>query len=168
MREEKQLLLDEVKEKIEESTGFVVASYEGLNATSVREFRNHISEVKGEFEVVRKRIFVKAAKAAGIDFDPTTLEGHIGVIFAKEETQQVLKAVLKHGKETIRLLGGQIDGELCNAEEVEIIARLPALPELRAQVLGLIETVLSGPLTVMQAVLTGVLRCMDEKTKKEI
>ncbi len=167
MREEKQLLLDEVKEKIEESTGFVVACYKGLNAIRVREFRDHISEAKGEFEVVRKRIFVKAAKEAGIDFDPSLLEGHIGVIFAKEDALLVLKAALKHGEETIRFLGGRIDGEVCTAEEIEAIAKLPALPELRAQVVGLIQTVLAGPVTVMQAALTGVLCCIDEKAKKE-
>nr|NGX53796.1 hypothetical protein [Chlamydiota bacterium] len=42
------------------------------------------------------------------------------------------------------------------------------LPELRAQVVGLIQTVLAGPVTVMQAALTGVLCCIDEKAKKKI
>ena len=167
MREEKQLLLDEVKEKFEECEGFVVARYEGLGAVKAREFRGHIAEVNGEFEVVRKRIFIKAAKAAGLELNGRDYEGHIGIIFAKEDPLRVLKTVVKYGEESIRLLGGRIEGEFVSAEEVVAMAKLPPLEELRAQVLGLIQNVMGGVISVLQAPMTGVMHCLEAKAKKD-
>lgn len=170
MRAEKQLLLDEVKEKIEGSQGFIVASYQQLTAAKARAFRDSVAEVGGEFEVVRKRVFIKAAEAAGIQFDEQALGGHIGIIFAAEDVTKVAKTTVKYGddnEKTVAVLGGQIEGEICTAEEVEAIAKLPSLQELRAQILGLFEAPMAQTVGTLQAALASILYCIEEKSKKE-
>ena len=69
MRAEKQLLLDEIKEKIEESSGFVTLNYQNFTSSRAREFRDKMAEAGGEFEVVKKRVFAKAAESQGISID---------------------------------------------------------------------------------------------------
>ncbi|MCH9628142.1 MAG: 50S ribosomal protein L10 [Chlamydiales bacterium] len=169
MRAEKQLLLDEIKEKINGSKGFVVARYSDFTATRARAFRDHIAEIGGEFEVVRKRVFIKAAKDSGCEFDVATLDGHVGVIFAQDDATQIAKGTVKYGEDndqSISVLGGHIEGEFCSAEDVQAIAKLPSLPELRAQILGLFEAPMSQTVGAVQAVLTCVLYCLEEKSKK--
>jgi len=170
MRAEKQLLLDEIQEKIEGSKGFIVARYQDFSAARAREFRDHVAEVGGEFEVVRKRVFVKAALASGIEFDVQALEGHVGIIFAQDDVTQVAKSTVKYGDDndkSVAVLGGQIEGEYCSAEEVEAIAKLPSLQELRAQILGLFEAPMSQTVAAFQAALTSILYCVEEKSKKD-
>lgn len=170
MRAEKQLLLDEIQEKIEGSKGFIVARYQDLSAARAREFRDHVAEVGGDFEVVRKRIFIKAAAALGIELNVKALEGHVGIVFAQDDVTQVAKSTVKFGDEhdqSVAVLGGQIEGEFCSAEEVEAIAKLPSLQELRAQILGLFEAPMSQTVGAVQAVLTSVLYCLEEKSKKD-
>lgn len=170
MREEKQLLLDEVKEKIENSKGFIITRYASLTAFRAREFRDKMAEIGGEFEVVKKRVFMKAAETCGIKIDLETLSGHVGVIFAQDDTTQIAKAAVKYGEaneNAIALLGGRIEGESCSAEDVEAIAKLPGLSELRAQVLGLFEAPMAQTVGALQAALTSILYCLEEKSKKE-
>lgn len=170
MRAEKQLLLDEIKEKIEGSKGFIIARYQGFTAGRSRKFRDYVAEVGGEFEIVRKRIFLKAAKASGYEINLDDLEGHIGIVFAYEDATRIAKSTVKYGddnEKSVAVLGGHIEGEYCSAEEVEAIAKLPSLPELRAQILGLFEAPMSQTVGALQAVLTCVLYCLEEKSKKD-
>lgn len=169
MRAEKQFLLDEIKEKIEKSNGFIVARYQGFGAGKSREFRDSIAEIGGEFEVVKKRVFIKAANALGIEFDDGTFEGHVGVLFAHEDASGLAKKAVKYGEQNadaISVLAGHMDGQLMSAEEVIAVAKLPSLNELRAQIVGLLQAPLSQTVGAMNAVLTSVLHCLEEKSKK--
>lgn len=170
MRAEKQLLLDEIKEKIEGSKSFVALSYQNFTAAKARAFRDTIAEIGGDFEVVRKRVFIKAAESVGMQINAKTLTGHVGVVFAKSEATQIIKGAVKFGEDNekaIALLGGYIDGALCSAEDVEAIAKLPGIQEMRAQLLATFEAPMAQTAQVLQAVLTSVLYCAEERSKQE-
>lgn len=169
MRDEKQLLLDEITDKIQSSKGFIVAKYQEFNPARAREFRDNLAQIGGEFEVVRKRVFVKAAESLGLKFEVEKLNGHIGVIFSYEDTTALAKGAVKYGEDNsdcITVLGGQVDGEVCSSEDIIALAKLPSLNELRAQLIGLLEAPMSQTVAVVQAALTSVLYCLEEKSKK--
>ena len=65
MRPEKQLLLDDIKEKINHSKGFVLTRYSKMDPNLASQFRTALHQTGGDFEVIRKRILLKAAEAAG-------------------------------------------------------------------------------------------------------
>jgi large subunit ribosomal protein L10 len=170
MRAEKQLLLDEIKEKIEESKGFVALNYQNFTAARAREFRDKMAEIGGEFEVVRKRVFIKAAESVGIQVDAKSLSGHVGIVFAREEATQIAKGTVKFGEDNdkaVSVLGGHIDGVLCTAEDVEAIAKLPGIQEMRAQILAVLEAPMAQTVQTFHAVLASVLYCAEERSKKE-
>lgn len=169
MREEKQLLLDEITDKINASTGFIVANYQEFTSARAREFRNTLSDVGGDFEVVRKRVFLKAAETLGLKFELAQLKGHIGLIFANEDSTTLAKSAVKYSEENsdcISMLGGNIDGEQCSGEEIIALAKLPGIKELRSQIVGLLAAPMTQTVAVMQAALTSVLYCMEEKSKQ--
>lgn len=170
MRAEKQLLLDEIKEKIDKSSGFIALKYTNFTSARAREFRDKIVEAGGEFEVVRKRVFLKAAELANITFKEDDLEGHVGIAFAETDITQVAKSAVKYGEDTdqsISVLAGHIDGQPQSAEDVIAIAKLPSLPELRALFVGLLEAPMSQTVQVLNCALTGLLHCLEEKAKKD-
>jgi len=170
MREEKQLLLDEIKEKIEESAGFVALNYQNFTAAKARAFRDKMAEVGGEFEVVRKRVFIKAAESVGIQIDTKTLSGHVGIVFAHEEATPVVKEAVKFGEDNdkaVTVLGGHIEGVVCTAEDVEALAKLPGIQEMRALILATLEAPMAQTVQIFQAVLASVLYCAEERSKKE-
>ncbi len=170
MRAEKQLLLDEIKEQIEQRESFVIMRYFGLDANITADFRRQIAEMGGDVEVVKKRILVKAAQEAGIELDLETLQGHIGLVFAGEDPVQTTKAVFKLRKDTgkaVDVLGGRFEGQLYNAEDVEKLSKLPVKDEMRAQLLGLFEAPMAQTVAVMQSALCCVLYCLENKANEE-
>lgn len=170
MRAEKQLLLDEIKEKIDESKALVWTRYKSLTPNISASFRMKLAQSGGAFTVVRKRLLLRAAKAAGITLDSEALEGHIGIVHAHEDPILTTKALFSFAKENgelFEILGGQFDGQICSGEDVEAISKLPSQDEMRAQFLGLLEAPMSQTLSVMQALLTSIIYCLENKSKKE-
>lgn len=169
MREEKQLLLDEVESHINKSNGsFVIMQYLGLSANKANEFRGNIAKIGGTVEVVRKRLLVKAAKAAGIEIDLDALEGHIGLVFAGHDAFDTAKTVFKFSEEndkTIKVIGGRFEGQLYNAADMETLSKLPSKDEMRAQLLSVLEAPMSQTLAVMDAIMSSVIYCLDNKSK---
>jgi len=168
MRAEKQLLLDEIKDHIDRSTCMILTSYQNMNPNMASAFRAQIAKSGGTFEVVRKRILMKAAAAAGFNLEPGFLEGHIGIVFALEDPVQVTKALFQYSKdheEVFKVLGGRFEGQLCSQKDVEQISKLPGKDEMRSQFLGLCEAPLSQTLSVMESLLTAVIYCLENKVK---
>jgi len=169
MRAEKQLLLDEIKDLIEENASFVVMQYIALKANTATDFRRRIAEMDGKVEVVKKRLLVKAAQQAGIQLDLQELPGHIGLVFAGHDPVQTTKAVYKLKKETnnaVDVLGGRFEGQLYNADDVEKLSKLPGRDEMRAQLLGMFEAPQAQTIAVMQSLLCSVLYCLENKIEK--
>ncbi len=169
MKAEKQFLLDEIKEKITNSKAMVFASYSGFEANKNAEFRDLIAETGGDFEVVRKRVFLKAALEAGIEVKREDLTGHLAVVFADSDplqTTKVLYKFKKDNKDIIDVLGGRFDGKSVTKDEVKQLSELPSMDEMRAQLVGLFQAPMQQTLNVMQSLLTSVMHCLDQKAKK--
>lgn len=170
MRQEKQLLLDEIKDMIDGSSAMVLTKYQKMNPNMAAHFRTLIIKSGGDFEVVRKRIFLKAATASGISIEEDAMQGHIGVIFAKADPVQVTKALYdfaKTNEEVFEVLLGRFEGQLCSAKDVEQISKLPSKDEMRSQFLGTLEAPLSQTLAVMDSLLTSVIYCLENKSNQD-
>ena len=170
MKAEKQFLLDEIKEQIEASQAMVLTSYKSFEANTNADFRDMIAETGADFEVVKKRVFLKAAKESGIEFDKESLDGHVAVVFAKEDPVKTTKAVVKFGKdhkEILEVLGGHFEGKNITKDEVKELSKLPSMDQMRAQFVGLLQAPMSQTLGVMHSLLTSVMHCLDQKAKKE-
>lgn len=170
MRQDKTFLLEEVKEQIERHGSFVLAEYSEITANSMGEFRDTIAALGGDVHMVKKRIFIKAAAEAGVDFDPSLLKGHLGIIFSGDDAVETTKAVVKFSKETdksLTVLGGRIDNQLYNADEVVTLSTLPGMQEMRAQLLAVLQAPMQQTVGVMQSLVTSVLYCLQNKCEKE-
>lgn len=170
MREEKQLLKQEILDKIIKHPAFVIMQYAGLTANAANDFRREVRKMGGDVEIVRKRVLVKAAEDAGLNLDFAVLDGHVGLVFLGGDPIETTKFVFKFSKErekVITVLGGRIEGQLYPGSDVERLSQLPSKNEMRAQFLGLLEAPMSQTLAVMEALLTSVAHCLENKCKKE-
>lgn len=168
MRQEKQLLLDEVKGKINRCKSFVITRYQGLAANAANDFRSALEKGGAELEVVKKRVFLKAASEEGIDVGPLQLEGHLAIVFPGGDALETTKLVYEYQKqgETLSIVGGQIDGKVCTGSQVEMLAQLPGKDEMRAQLLGLFEAPMAQTLSVMDSLLCSIAFCLENKANK--
>lgn len=169
MRPEKQLLLEDIRDKISASKGFILTRYGRINPNLASQFRFDLMKSGGDFEVIRKTILMKAANAAGVTIDKGLLEGHIGVVFSTQDLLETAKTVFKFkeaNEDMMEVVGGRFEGQLYSAKDMEALSKLPSKSEMQAQLLGLFEAVPSQLLGVFDALLSSPLHCIDNKTNK--
>ncbi len=170
MRQEKQLLLNEIKDQIHEYGSFVVMRYFKLNANKANEFRREVAKLGGTVEVMRKRVLIKAAESAGVSLNLKELPGHIGLIYAVNDPIEMTKLVFKFSQDTnkaIDVVGGRFEGVIYNGADVEKLSKLPGKDEMRAQLLSTFEAPMAQTLAVMDALLTSVVHCLKNKCQLE-
>lgn len=170
MRQEKQYLLDEVKNQMDQYGTFVIMRYEGLSANKANDFRRDVIKLGGNVEVMRKRMLVKAAEAAGFTLALEDLPGHIGIVYAGKDPVETTKLVFKYSQDTekaIKVIGGRFEGKMYSGEDVEKLSKLPSMDVMRAEFLATLEAPMSQTLAVMESLLSSVIYCLDNKSKAE-
>jgi large subunit ribosomal protein L10 len=166
MRQEKQLLLDEIRQKMEASPCLILTRYSKWSAGTAHQFRRSVRAKGADFEVVRKRVFLKAAQAAGVSIPEDWLQGHIGVVFVQGDALAAAKEIDRFSQEnesSLEVLGGRIDGLMMNGADVVALSKLPGKDEMRAQLLGLLEAPMANTLAVMEALLTSVAHAAENR-----
>src|SRR3989344_6879229 len=157
MRKEKPLLLNEIKQKIDASTAMIVTRYDRLEPNASWQFRNLLAKSGSGFEVVRKRVFLKAAEQAGVQIDEALLKGHVGVVFVNQpDAMAPAKVVYKFSEENgqiLEVLCGQIEGKILPGTDIETLSKLPGMDEMRATMLALLVSPMSQTLSVLEAVM---------------
>lgn len=171
MRKEKTLLLDEMSELITKyDSTFIIMQYNKVTANAMNGFRNDIAKLGGDVQVMRKRMLSKAASEAGVNLDAVELPGHVGIVFGGTDPLETTKAVFKYSKEngnSVTVLGGRLYGNLYDAKQVETLSTLPNIDGMRAQILSVFEAPMSQTVGVMNSLLTSILFCLENKSKKE-
>lgn len=171
MRDEKKLLLEEIKEKVKLSKALLITKYENITTEEMWAFRNSLSKNASELEIVKKRILLKVLEQCGFSYKPKDLVGHIAVVFVKPEGDPVnaTKVVFEFSKETnkMQILRGEIEGASYLKDDLLTLSTLPSINELRAQFLGLLEAPMSQTASVIQNVLTSIMFALEEKKKLE-
>jgi large subunit ribosomal protein L10 len=169
MRKEKELLLNEIKDKIDASTAMIVTKYDKLEPNTAWKLRDMLNKQGDQFEVVRKKVFLKAAEKAGVQIDESLLAGHIGIVFVNQPDAMVpAKAVIKFSEENANLLKvvcGQIEGKIMPGAEIEMLSKLPGMEEMRATLLGLFVSPMSHMLSVMEAAIADPLSLINQKSE---
>jgi large subunit ribosomal protein L10 len=170
MKNEKQLLLDEIKAQISSKPSFFLAQYSKLTANKANEFRREMAKFGVNFEVVRKRMLLKAAHNCGVTLTLETLKGHIGILSTDNDPVETTKAITKYSDDNnncLELLVARVEGTMINQTDIKRLSKLPSKNEMRAQFLGLLEAPMSQTLSVFEALLTSVVHCVDNKAQKE-
>ncbi|NGX50576.1 MAG: 50S ribosomal protein L10 [Chlamydiae bacterium] len=170
MRREKQFLLDEIKEQLEGSSTFLLTRYQGMDPNLTYNFRLSISETGGFYKVVKKRVFLKAADEIGLAVDRENLDGHIGIIYAGEDTVATTKVIYKFTSDNtglMEVIGGLFEGKQCSPQDFKEISKLPSQEQMRAEFLGILQAPMSAIVGTMEALLGGTTSCIDQKAQKE-
>lgn len=169
MRQDKHLLLDEVTESINTFDHFFVMRYGAFTANMANGFRNEVVKRGGDVQILRKRLILKVADSAGINTGNIPFDGHLGLVFVSGDPVEMSKTIIQFGKDnndTVTLVGACIDKQVYGPEQVITLSQLPGKAEMQAQLLGTFEAPMSQTLAVMEALLSSVVYCLDNKCKK--
>lgn len=160
-KDQKAVLMDQYKEWIEGASNVVLLEQKGVPVNAINEVRKEMDATGGQMLVVKKRLFLQSSDKAGCEKGEIgTLDGHLTVLFAKEDEYAPLKLVYKMNKlfkkqkaeYEFSYLGGWYDKIWKDANFVEEMASLPSKEELVGKLLFLMKY----PMQSMAAVLNQI------------
>jgi len=156
-RDEKAAVIEEVADQIRSAEAIFAVDYRGLSVQDAANLRTRLVEAGATFRVVKNRLTILSADAAGAESLKELLEGPTAFTFVTEGGDAALaaKALAQYRRETETLAfkGGQMGGEVLSIEQIESISRLPSRDTLNGQFVG----VLASPLTTLVRGLAGMI-----------
>ncbi len=100
-RKEKEVIVEQYKEWVENSNAFFVMSYQKMNMAAIDEARSKLREVDGEIHVVKNRLFKRVMDDMKLDYDETFWEENNMVSFAFSEAPSVAKVMSELAKTNV-------------------------------------------------------------------
>jgi len=139
-REEKTQLLNELNELFSNSEIVVVAHYKGLTVSEVSELRDNIRKAGAGFRVTKNRITRLALKGTKFEGLTDLFTGPTAIAFANDPIS-ACKACVEFAKtnEKLVVLGGAMGTGVLSLAEINKLATIPSLDELRAKIIGLLQ-----------------------------
>lgn len=169
-KEDKEIVVAELTERLRTSETLLVADYRGLTMPQIDTLRTRLLESGASFSVVKNTLVRRAAEAAGSEALLTLLEGPSAIAFLAAEGDMVAaaKALADMAKESkiLAIKGGVLSGKALTAEEVESLATLPPVDVLRGQVLGAIVAPLTAFLGLVNAPLQNLIGLIDARIEQ--
>ncbi|MBF5041176.1 50S ribosomal protein L10 [Aggregicoccus sp. 17bor-14] len=140
LKSEKEELIKELNEKFAKTRTGIVAEFSKLNVETVTKLRKKLREGKVEYKVLKNSLAKRAAKGTPVEVISGDFTGPVAMVLSYDDVVAPAKILSEFIKdmETIKVRSAVVEGRKVNAEGVKALAKMPGLPELRAQILGML------------------------------
>jgi large subunit ribosomal protein L10 len=157
-KDQKAAVVERVASEIEESGAVFAVDYRGISVKQASDLRDSLREAGASFRIVKNTLTELAADRAGADHLKPFLEGPTALTFVRGDVALAAKAVSRFRRENnlLEWKGGQMDGQPLTADDLESIARLPAVEVLHGQLVGTIAAPLNGLVRGLASMISGL------------
>ena len=166
--EAKKVVVEDIKEKIQNSKSVVFVKFSGLTVAEDTELRREFRKNNVEYKVLKNTLIKRAFNDMGVtDFDDD-LNGPTSVAFGADETgaaKVIIDAVKKY-ENKVSVKSAFVDGGKVDEEGVKTLANMPSKEQLIAKMLGSMQAPIAnfvGVLSAMPRSLVIALNAIAEK-----
>jgi len=140
-KQKKQELVEQYKTWLEESDGLVLAHYHKLSVKDIGDLRSEIRKSGGEFHIIKNTLAKRVFEDVGREYADKVFEGPTALGISYENPSGLAKAIKDFSKEfgTVEIKSGYLDERLMTIEEINQLAELPSMEEIRATLLSTIN-----------------------------
>ena len=139
---QKQIIIDEIKDKFERAESAVVIDYMGITVAEADEMRKKLREAEVDYTVYKNTLVKRAIEGTKYEALGEILEGPSGFAFSYDDATapaRVLNDARKAYKK-MEFKGGIIEGEYFDKENIEKIAAIPSRDTLISKFMGSIQS----------------------------
>ena len=167
--EAKKQVVEEIKEKIQNSKSVIFVDYKGLTVAEVSALRNKFREAGAEYKVYKNTLVRKALNELGVDAFDADLNGPTATAFGPDETgaAKIFVQAVKEMPEKIVLKSAYVDNAYIDVQGVKALAEMPSREELIAKMLGSMQAPIANFAGVLSAMLRGVVVALNAIAEKK-
>ena len=153
-KQAKQLIIDEIKEKLDGAVSAVVVDYMGITVAQADDMRRKLREANVDYTVYKNTLMKRAVE--GTAFAPLAdiLEGPSAIAISKEDATapaRVLNGIIKETPK-VEFKAGVVEGTFYDKEGIEQVALIPGRDELIAKFMGSIQSPVSKFVRTLAAI----------------
>ena len=153
--EQKQLVIDEIKDKIQSSKGVVLFDYRGLTDAEIKELKIALRDAGSAYKVYKNTLMHRALSDLNINIDEH-LNGPSALVYSEDQIAPIkvlANFMKKHPAVTLKV--GLVDNQVTEREELEKLSTIPSRE-------GLLTMLASG----MLAIPKDLAICLDLYSKQ--
>ena len=150
---EKKQIVEELTEKLKSPAG-VLINYSGITVNEDTQLRVKLRAENIEYTVVKNTLMRFAAKNVGFEALDPILNGTTSLAVSDDQVApaRVIKEFADKLPDYFEIKGGFMDGKVLSLDEVNALAKIPALPVLQAQLLGTMLAPIAQLAVVLKAI----------------
>ena len=168
MRAEKKSIVDQIREKLERSTMFVLTDHTGLSAVQLDELRALLRKGGSDFMVIKNRLFLRALEGDCAEEIGREIKGPTSIALGTGDCAVLSKIITDFAKQNKApaIKGGYMEGAILSAAEVGVIASLPSRDVLIARLMRGMGGAVSGFAGVMREMIRQFVSVLDQISKR--
>lgn len=151
----------------EESEVVVLTHNTGLTVAEISDLRRQMREAGGRFKVTKNRLAKRALEGTRYEQLGNMFTGPTAMA-SSQDPVAAAKVAYSFAKDNEKLVivGGAMGDKILDISSIETLAKLPSLDELRAKIVGMIQTPATRIATILQQPGTQVARVVSAYAEK--
>ena len=141
-KQAKQLIIDEIKAKLDGALSAVVVDYMGITVAQADAMRKTLREANVDYTVYKNTLVKRAIEGTAFAPLAEALEGPSAIAISKEDATapaRVLNGIIKDTQK-MEFKAGVVEGTYYDKEGIQQVAMIPSREELLAKFLGSIQS----------------------------
>ena len=153
-QKQKQIIIDEIKGKLENAQAAVVVDYQGITVAQADAMRKKLREANVDYTVYKNTLVKRAIAGTEYEALGEVLEGPSGFAFSYDDATapaRVLNDSIKEYKK-MEFKGGVVEGAVYGKEDMQAIANIPSREVLISKFMGSIQSPIANFARVVQQI----------------
>ncbi|MDR3325918.1 MAG: 50S ribosomal protein L10 [Rhodospirillaceae bacterium] len=166
-RKEKSDLISSLHEKFVKTTAAVVVHNNGLTVAEITDFRRKICSVGASLKITKNRLTRLALIDTEFEALANMLTGSTAIIYSKDPISVAkISVVFAKDNDKFVIVGGALGKNVLSADDIQSLAMLPPLDELRSKLLGIIQVPAAHIVNILQVLGEQIVRILFVKIEK--
>ena len=170
-RSKKEKVISDLHGKLGRASAVILTDYKGLTVAEISGLRDLLAAEKIEYQVVKNTLMRLACEKTGVSVLEPLLKGTCAIAIAFEDPVTPARIIKKFckGNEKLKVKAGSLGNRLINPDQIMALADLPPREELLSKMLGTLNAVPTGLVTVLSGVpraFVGVLAAIQRRKEE--
>ncbi|MBM3466955.1 MAG: 50S ribosomal protein L10 [Alphaproteobacteria bacterium] len=167
LRSEKKTFVSELEKIYQDSNSVIITHYHGLTVSQITNLRKALRENGASFKIVKNTLSKIAATNVKLTHDPEAFSGPTAIAYSKDPVAAA-KGVVEFAKanDNLKVIGGIVNDKILNVVEVQQLAKLPSLDQLRGKIVGILQAPAANLARIVQAPAGSLARVIQAYSEK--
>ncbi len=167
LRSEKKTFVSELEKIYQDSNSVIITHYHGLTVSQITNLRKALRENGASFKIVKNTLSKIAATNVKLTHNPEAFSGPTAIAYSKDPVAAA-KGVVEFAKanDNLKVIGGIVNDKILNVVEVQQLAKLPSLDQLRGKIVGILQAPAANLARIIQAPAGSLARVIQAYSEK--